>query len=79
MGYAIHFSGSQTPVVKTRDAAVQCTLLQAPPLLQCNSPEHGASDMESENVSESGTDYCHSDTEDSDELEWYTGLIYVQK
>ena len=71
MGYDIHFLGTQTPAVKTRDAAVQCTLLQTPPSLQGNSSEWEMSDMESDNLSESGTDYSNTENSGND-LERYT-------
>ena len=69
----IKSSGTQTPAVTTKDSAVQCALLDAPPLLWCKSSDSGGSDtetIESESASEAGADYC--DMEDfSDDLEWY--------
>ncbi len=67
-------AGVQTLITSTKNSAVQCSLLPAPPLsFLSNSPEQlpanddrnsdldTAIDLDTENKAESDTDYCESD------------------
>lgn len=69
--YVLFNSGTQTCSVSTRDSAVQCTLLSAPPLTQANSPKLKQDIADStESEDSSGTDEDYYETEESTDLEW---------